>query len=489
VFVSFIETSNWWKVRSDRGSWKHFVLKGRFVLFFAAIISCVVLWFGAEGVRGTDQYWYAADVETLVEQKPPITNIVYPGKLLREAGGTSTPNYIMHNGPFIALASIVSKFYSPYTSWMLLNFFSHILVAAAVFFVCRLYTGAEIASWVGALYLVSPIAIWQSLNMLQEQLYAGCLAVCLAAFAFHDRWQSQVILVGALAIGTMSHPIFFLLALVYLFYLLVHMVRNPDIYRVLSAVITVLVIYLAQHYKGLIFPSAFQPDLRSIIASAVPGGSNMLWHQSDTLPPITMSLFLDKFIYAFNAHFLQLRNWPLYLYTNIALAASLYLFLFRLRVYKELLIALCVCLGAYIGILILMQTQVRYQQIVAAATFVALGLAAYEIRNLIKPWQAKSMGILLLCFNIGIASIMALKVRKEARAESFDLSILEKAFTEYPAGSRFLFVDLELEAVDLFAPDYIVLDDSHGNALVPPSTTGKEISTGTMGNFYVFPFY
>lgn len=492
-----------------------FTLDWKPVLVFVSIAACLVLWFGSEGVRGTDQYWYLGDVETLAEHKPPLTNIVYPGKLLRESAGEVSPNYFMHNGPFIAVAAFIGKFFSPYSGWMLLNFVSHFVVAGTIFFVCRIYTTASIAGWVTALYLVSPIAIWQSLNMLQEQIYAGCLAVCLAGFAYRSKWQWQVVLVAALAIGTLSHPLFFLLANFYLFYCAVTLMKAPSYLRGSGIVLVGIVIYAAQYFKGVIFPSSFQPDMQSIVAGAVPGVSNMLWHQSDRLEPVSISLLLDKLSFALRAHFLQPRNWPLYLYTNIAIVAGFYLFFFRLRVYRELLFAACLCLGAYVGLLVLMQTQVRYQQIVAAATFVVIGLAIYDLRHLVKPWQAKALGVMLLTLNIGIAAVMAIKARKEARAEAADLAYVMDSVSDIAIDKRMLLLDLNLEpelrlsyafrprqtlivkreflsdnsaqtAVSKFAPDFLVTDDPDESIPFAQGAVLSEIKTRTMGNFFIF---
>ncbi len=487
----------------------------RVILTAAVVSACLVLWFGTEGVRGTDQYWYLGDVETLADQNPAVTNIVYPGKLLREAGSDSSANYFMHHGPFILVAAFFAQFSNPYSSWMWLNFVSHIAVALAIFFVCRTHTQTPIAGWVTALYLVSPIALWQSLNMLQEQLYAGCLAVCLAGFAYRANLLGQVALVAALTIGTLSHPLFFLLANCYLVYLALLLLKAPQYGRVLGLVTVALIFYAAQAFKGVLFPSSFQPDLQSIIAGAVPGVSNMLWHQSDSLDPVSLSLLLDKLRFAVHAHFLQPRNWPLYLYTNLAIVGGLYLFVLRLRVYREILFAACLCLGAYVGLLVLMQTQVRYQQIVAVATFVIIGLTASDLRHLVRPWQAKTLGVVLLGLNVGIASAMAVKARNEAQSESEDLAVARASFAEFPADARFLLLDVSLEAelrlsyalrpretliikskflsptglqsaVSIFGPDYVVMDEMDAAVLFARGAVLKKIETGTMGDFFIF---
>ena len=482
------------------------------VLLFATLITCVLIKFGSNGVRGTDQYWYLGDVETVAKDAPPFTNIVYPGKLLRESNGPPSPNYFMHNGPFISVVALISNYFTPYASWILLNFISHITIAISVFFICRAYADKAIAGWITSLYLVSPIAIWQTLNMLQEQLYAGCLALILAGFIFRRRWQMHAIFITALAIGILSHPIFFVLANALLLYLLLFHVIERDPVGILRVGLLAVSFYLLQHYKSHLFPSSFQPDLSSIIAGAIPGVSNMVWHYSDVLDPIDIFLFLEKFKYAFSEHFLVIRNLPLYLYTNIAMVCGIFLFFFRLKQYREVVLAACASLAAYGGILVLMQTQARYQQIVAPAAFVLIAIVVHELRNVIKPKFAKAFGLLLLILSISLGFVMAKKTRSESQLESMDLATVAEHFDGYPETTKFLLLDLRHElklsyalrprqvlaikskfissssftrAVDLFSADYLISQTSN---VIPPLKIIKvdEIRTKALGIFYLY---
>src|SRR5919108_5969848 len=59
------------------------------------LIFTVLVWIGASGVRGSDQYWYVADVESLIEGHGVQSNEVYPAAI--RDGVTSLPRPFVHN--------------------------------------------------------------------------------------------------------------------------------------------------------------------------------------------------------------------------------------------------------------------------------------------------------------------------------------------------------------------------------------------------------
>jgi len=83
-------------------------------LIVAFTVSIALIIYATNGVRGTDQYWYLADVSTLSAGNPPTTNLYYPGQLLRKSGAEELPNYFLHNGPMLALSSALTAYLTPH---------------------------------------------------------------------------------------------------------------------------------------------------------------------------------------------------------------------------------------------------------------------------------------------------------------------------------------------------------------------------------------
>ena len=93
------------------------------ILGTAVLISVA---FAASGVRGTDQYWYLADVLTLIEGGDPLSNLYFPRAVL-----DGTANYFAHSGPSLHLSAMVGKIVGPYNGWLVVNLISHAIIAAS----------------------------------------------------------------------------------------------------------------------------------------------------------------------------------------------------------------------------------------------------------------------------------------------------------------------------------------------------------------------
>jgi len=416
------------------------------VLVISTIVALTVLLHGANGIRGTDQYWYLGDVEALVSNQEPLTNIVYPGKLLRENGASPTPNYFMHNGPLLHFAAHLSENSDPYRIWMLLNLISHFVVAFVIFVICRAYATAHIAVWLTSLYLLSPIAIWQSINMLQEQLYAGLFALSILWLAFPKVIWLQIISTIFLLVGICSHPIFFILGIFNAVAWCLQGVLDRRHHKIIIGICLGVLYVSTKTSSDHYFPSSFQPDLSAIISGSVPGKSNMLWHYSDTQAEISVALLWSKFIFAVENHFLSLKNWPFYLYTNIALLLLPVTILIGARRYPWiLLLTLCIGLASYLAVLVLMQTQPRYQQIVAVISFISIGFGIKELSGKIPSQKFKPLfnicATFLLLATAAVSMYLAHTAHRQSEAEAISMNVLARNIEEIPISGRVLILD------------------------------------------------
>ncbi|MFK7857909.1 MAG: hypothetical protein AB8B64_03785 [Granulosicoccus sp.] len=340
----------------------------------AVVLSFVMIIAGAQGVRGSDQYNYLADTETTLAQQPPITNLLFPAKLIRE-GDKPSPAWFHHNGPPILVAAWLGRWTGAYPAWILMNLLAHITVGACVYALARKLASRRIARWTTSLYLVSPSAIWLGINVLQEMFFAALLAVALTGFVYRSRPVLLALGNAALLAGVLCHPIFQAAVLVLSCIVLMESVVGKRYLLLLAAVANIAAALYLMTQAGNWFPSSFQPDIVAIVTSSIPGESNMFWHYSLEQRTISIQLLLDKLVASAQRHFLNPFEAPFYVYTNIAALCLMYLGIRHWRQTWQLLLPLSLFLGLYAGMIVLQQNQPRYQQIVAVASFATIALA------------------------------------------------------------------------------------------------------------------
>ena len=459
----------------------------RIFLLIATGISLLLVWFAAVGVRGTDQYWYIADALRLVRGESLVTNTYFPGEILRN-GEVPSPNYISHNSPMLYLVAIVVSLtsFSVYKSWILLNVIFHFVIAASIFKIVEKYTDQNTSYAATAIYLLSPIAIWQTLNPLLEMYFSVLVATVLLCYVLRDRVFSFWLLFVLLLLGVVSHPIFVLPAFI-LGAFAIYDKRNVNkACLVFGSVAYFSLVFLCLHRKGVWFPSSFQPSLQVIITSAVPNKSNMFWQYSETLPVIDSEFLIAKLIRAVEIHVLTLRNVPLYVFTNIAILMAIYLTISSFRKWWSILLPLGLFGCLYLAMIVLQQNQPRYQQIVAPVSFVFIGVGIYQLLG--KEWLRSRLCVaavgISMCLIASVSLYIANTARVEANNQKLEVKKLRSLVSTFPESTRFvginvkphnpfsyivspremLFVRTDMleeksieKAMELFKPDYYLI--------------------------------
>jgi len=365
----------------------------RALLVYSVVVCLAMIIYAAEGIRGTDQYQYVADVERLTSTGSVETNLHFPAKLLREQQAP-TPTYISHNGPLLYVVSALNHILPANTAWVVLN---------------TAYVTA-------ALYLVSPIAIWQSANALQENYFAAILALCSLAYLQKERFSAKVALSVLLWLGAVSHPLFLVLSLFWFTWLLLVAIFGKSKTTALIGFVGLGGLVLISAQKTNWFPTSFQPSLSIIIRSVVPGQSNMLWHFAEQLPPLDVSLLLNKLSAATHKHFFDLKNSPFYIFTNLAVIC-IPLFLYGWKRYPRWVLPVLLCFGLYAAMIVLQQNHTRFQQIIAVAVFLVLAIAIAEIRRRFqKYWIVVGFVAVLLCS--AISAIFAHHLHKDGEKDA-----------------------------------------------------------------------
>jgi len=232
----------------------------------------------SNGLRGTDQYQYAADAETLRKNKPALTNLFFPAKIVRNQAVQEDTNYFSHNSPLLHIVAKSTPSFDVQSTWVLLNCLFHLITALAVYCIARSLTSLSIATVVTALYVASPIAFWQVSNVLQEQFFSALIALCLICYYFSKNMAATALLPLCYFIGALSHPIFMLTGLLYGLSLIILSPIKRDYGLALVGFVVLVTVVFAKTVGAQWFPTQFQPGMKEIITSAIPNYSNMVYH-------------------------------------------------------------------------------------------------------------------------------------------------------------------------------------------------------------------
>lgn len=451
----------------------------------ATLLSILLIWYGAAGLRGTDQYWYIADVLSISEGAAHLTNNYFPGPMLRDDAVTKN-NYFMHNNPVMVFIAGLTNYMEAYCAWILVNVMFHLLVALCVFKVTAFLAVNRIATIVTGLYLFSPIAIWQTINPLLEMYFSALLALQVLCFFFRDRFIYRAFLYIFFLLGVVSHPIFLVPALLWGIWSLYEFRQAGIIFSVAVCALYYMCLLRFMDMKDVWFPTSFQPNLKAIVASVVPGKSNMIWHYSEFLPVVDLQLMRAKLVSALSKHLLIPKFAPLYVFTNLALLSACFLTVLHFKRWWRTLFPLGIFGLQYVALICLQQNHPRFQQIIAAVTFILIGIGLYQLtkrtRNNKKYETVALAGVFVLLFSVSL--FIANVGRKESIGESAEVKRMIQEFSILSEDARIVGIDIKphnpfsyivrprpmlfirtdlldekgiVRAIELFKPNYLIV--------------------------------
>ena len=394
------------------------------LLLVVAVLSLTVV-----DVRGSDQYWYLADTETLIHGKSPETNTRFPGMVLRQNNG-NPQTFFLHNGPLLHFNALIGKFLGAFQAWKLSNILMLISTAFMTGLVAAYIAGKKAGYLAFIFYIVSPVVIWQASNLLIEPALAFVISALLLLHVRGNYKNSGSIALYVLVfLGVLLHPLFAALGVVYMLYFIVIEKQYS-----IAAVLTV-VLALASLYKKTWFPSSFQPDIMTIITSAIPKTTNMLWHLTDVDSSLTPNLLWLKFTDAFRQQFANATLAPLYVVNNLGIGAYLYL-LFRSKKSIELKRFLWLgffVMGLYAAIVVLMQNQPRYQMIIVPIAISSLVIVLHQISwNLVK----KRMLLTAITGLLAVDAVLITKLHADAVSQRVERQVLQAYFSEFSENTK-----------------------------------------------------
>ncbi len=149
-----------------------------YLLLSAIIIHLILVLYAAGGVRGSDQYWYVADVTSLMKGNA-TTNCIYPVNILKH---DPVPPHFIHNilnlylvVPFAALTR------DAYSGWILANILATLSVALVIRALLRRFGYSRVADLVAAIWLLLPMSVWLTSQASSEA--TGTAVVAIAVYA------------------------------------------------------------------------------------------------------------------------------------------------------------------------------------------------------------------------------------------------------------------------------------------------------------------
>jgi hypothetical protein len=238
------------------------------LLLVMACFTCLVAYGASGGPRGSDQYWYIADSESLASGKGPLTNNIFPAAINNENPSLKQP--FIHNILSVYMAVPATRILGGHWGWIVTNLVST-LIAVILIYMTVFRLAGPLAGLASSLtFIMMPLTFWQASQPLAEasmfMLSASFMAVLSLA---HGRFRKYVLLLlpaGALFLCRKSF-ILFLVSVPVLFML---NSREKIKVRCVKASILIAISGLIIASGRALFPEGVHWDFSQILMSAIP---------------------------------------------------------------------------------------------------------------------------------------------------------------------------------------------------------------------------
>lgn len=166
-------------------------------VLLAMALHILLVWIGAAGVRGSDQYWYVADVEALMRGEF-TTNAVFAVNVWR--GDPIPPPFIHNILNNYLVYPFASVFGSAYAGWILANLAASLLIAVLIVKFVLKAGYRWMAPLAATIWLLSPLTLWLTAQASAEATSALAAAAAIMAMAMARTpagWLGAAIICGA----------------------------------------------------------------------------------------------------------------------------------------------------------------------------------------------------------------------------------------------------------------------------------------------------
>jgi hypothetical protein len=406
------------------------------VVFSLPIIIWLALFaYSSAGVRGSDQYWYVAEVRAVMAGDPR-TNSLWPNFLLADPTYLESRPFI-HQGIMPHIVAGLPGMADPYMAWIIFNLVAVGLSAALIYSTLRqLEVSAKVSGLAATLFLMLPVTFWHASQPLVEiticLLSASMIAI--AVRPWNDVIKFAALLVLAMIgqqIVTIFQPVLLAISVGFLW----HEWRGGG---TRSIRMTILYLLIAGFCFSLISlkETTLGFGVTQLMMNGTLGGSNMdLWLYEGSVP-FSLSLFLGKLV-ANLSIFTTINSNQIFFFPFIILLIAI-AFGFFIKWHAKsgapsLLVGyiVMVALAVYGVVIALHQNQARYMVYILPVLIVA---AAWLHHGLIERLTDHRFGILAsgaaAMSLLSVATVLAITLRTESADSAKDSAAFRRLMAE-----------------------------------------------------------
>ena len=401
---------------------------------------CLVAYGAGKGVRGDDQYWYLADITTLVNGGDAVSNFVFPYTIATE--GYTGPGEFVHNILYPYLAAVPGAFFGAYTGAIVTNLIGQLAAVLIIFLIAlRLRSDPGLATGIALLYLFFPLNYWYSVNVYAEASMTALVALLALIATWQSpgtlRWMLAAVVIGVLMFARGS---FLLLGILLPVAYLIDE-RSKEHWRWLGAAALFVIIASFNYFWEHQFPNNVGCGLIERLNVDIPGKTGTMYCAM-RMPgePLMLTGWIDKL---FGNLFRQvsvldmqgiLFYWPVNLLGVLALVTYARSDDRRVRNLGLLFIGLTL---VHLGTIAISQNQFRYLVILIPVAFILLSIwSSDHFPSRIRRYRPALAAVgLTVC--VGLDVLLAGRIRAEATASAREIGLLrEFVAVSIPADAR-----------------------------------------------------
>ena len=387
------------------------------VLLSLGVFS-VLLSLSCVGLRGSDQYWYTAEVEQLLAGKGNISHVAFP----YHAWNGLIPPPFNHHTLIHYLVLLLARFTNAYLGWVILNALATLLTAIFVTVLVKKASSALAASVAFALTLLLPLSFWVTAQpYLESSLAMFTAAGVLLYVTAKESLFKWVVLLGIFVAAYLCRISFLsLLILVPLGYV-VH--ARP---RGLKKLVPAGLMLVAVGGTALLHPVLFKPDpaltLPRYLSAKVPGVSDnmhVLYALEDE--PVEIWKLWRKSYPGIVSQFVSETPGVqlFYLPFNVAMFLCLILCLRpRGPTGYKLCAAILIVLGMHAVTACLRGNEFRFLHVIQPVLLGGAVVAVAQLERLASKRTMLGGAVVVLLIAIGIDVLLAHRMRREAVEEA-----------------------------------------------------------------------
>lgn len=385
----------------------------------------------ASGIRGSDQYWYVADVDSLISGVNK-TNHLYSGMIIDNSTYLAKQPFL-HNVLTIYMVIPFAIIFGSYIGWIVFNSLSVIIAGIILLLVVDRITGKSILGlYAFGIFLLNPLTIWLASQPLVEAsvtpFIAAVVAICGIGVLNVNKYLIIIIL---LSIANMIRGVF-LPAIIFIpfIYLLTNYKIEKKIRLFVYFIMLIITALIFTAIKSIIFKDLFI-GWQGILMNGIPGKSNMIPFLYPQSGSVDWYLVFSKFINNIRIQFIpdDFRLLIFYLPFNL-----IYYLLIRgnktnKTQYQVFYFALILLIIHLITILIA-QNEFRYMFIPLPVALVALIMVFYNKFNISNAML--SFVLLFVVISLFIMSIpLSLQARLDANNDYYSRNLIKQNISKF----------------------------------------------------------